>query len=246
MHPILSSCQSPMHFKGPVYIPPLPGDLPRLPIPECDQSSPFFFQFHITCILHKSSYIDLTYSRLSSGDGGCSSPLSIDSVSLESRDHVLFNFVHPLCLVGKRSLWEKMEVHWMGRIHCSQRYHSLRENLMAYYLIQLYWFLLRLVIFLDFISRKPPRRTSRYYLPILYHGRCRHEKLSFRERDPTAVCLVTAISRNQRLHHLPLVYSQFWEAQLSEIFLLEDLHTYVFFHLVNTNVCSSRTVHKLL
>lgn len=55
-------------FKGPVHTVPLPWDLPRLPIPECEQSFSFSFQFHITYIPYNSSYINLTYSGLNSGD----------------------------------------------------------------------------------------------------------------------------------------------------------------------------------
>lgn len=53
-------------FKGPAHILPPPWDHPRFSIPDYKQS-PSLFQFHITCILHSSSYFHLIYSRLSSG-----------------------------------------------------------------------------------------------------------------------------------------------------------------------------------
>lgn len=54
-------------FKDPVHIPPPPWALPRFSILDCHQFPPFLFQFHITCILHNNSYLNLIFCRLTSG-----------------------------------------------------------------------------------------------------------------------------------------------------------------------------------
>lgn len=83
--------------------------------------------------------------------------------------------------------------------------------------------------------------------PILCHDRHHHEELPSREPDPSTVCPVTAFSKTETPctpHHclFPAPITSTVKILLAQ----RSSHLDFFFHLVSTNVCSSKTVDALL